>query len=1377
MAADATIASEQSKSCCAALKERLSKMDEKRNALRLAVKLLDDEVNKLQAENLELKRACEQERMRADRQSEEKEKESRTRNELEKEVCNLKAEITALQNRGGQDEDGDELLRSCALEREVEISRLKELLEKEKKRGDLERKKAETEKVKGAEAWKLVKEEKRKAEEEKKLTDIERKKAEECRVSLESLKLEAKEAKSKLVSEKLKTEEANRKAEAEKQKANREKKRADLEMVKVVEQRKCIEVERKKVMDEKSHADHLSQQLEEEKQKGEVLQKEMEQIIAVGRAKKCHLVPPDGNVKTEASNEKVLKGKLKLEKKKVKHAKRIAKQEKERNNLLQKELYLLKQDAIQFSRRLDILDGCFSRGMEGIDGLAKIGNSPELRSNSLNNRILGTQVCDLHSQSENELIKTRYTSTDAFDHIGSRVECTATLFPVSGGSFTQPISGISSELESLIGGSVRNESQNSAIYSTSTSFSDRQLMGSQGRGVFSATTSSKLAEDYSRQGSFTRLSCEVTDKRYRKSTKLAEENSRQGSASREVTEKRYCKNPAVVAEGNGGSLVDKPSGTPSLRPTLCDRSQVLDRASGHGRKKTQDAPESVMCFKSEDKKLDFCIKDTHAPLQDVLGPKSDMPASICSQSDGNSQPLLLHSLYSKKHKSRKNRKVDLKQKLVSQYCGHNDKMEHKDKLEIEGSRDAQRNTGVSLPVTPTSDAYHACRDETISTEGDQSATLCFEDMFRGDYMKLLELDNDDDEERFRIAIEMPLSPTLPEIEFPKLGISEVHNPSHSVKRSLPSLMIEEDNLVMHRTSDVIGSDFFNAAEPRQTSVCNALASGTTSEGPSIQQPEVCCIGSNGDSNWSIPKYCVVFSNMKDEDSISRIFCARENCISQSSMVSQTHWVISEFLLALALERGLLLEEKACVFFSLLLYNFSVGVSSNSRIVKTGDAACFSDFLTAQLNQVISDVETRYVLLELCQRDILFSLIEDFLVDGRVLVYNDVHGEAFIPCASGSEIAFPGCRDLFVSRIATADQLEAGGIILASICLATDYIGFICEASYNILRMCKGDSFWILTVLHIFASVCRKKYFQQRNYSLVMTSIKSVVLFLESGSDSVGTLSSSCLHSARDNQLRFSPCVQCPFAEGALCVDKVLLLLMEKLEDYAISVIRHQHPKKSITSSIYTVQAQIEGDEKCVGDRNDTDGLNMSGNVSCCLVNGEGVVALKAECGAESTLCQLSDIVSLVELLSCHMSWDWSYSNIIPRLLKLLDSCINEEVSAAILVLIGQLRRLGIDAGGYVQKGLEELRFSLSTFLDANITGERGLPFQFSAVHALIDLLPFGFEEVIQKNMELSVDTSQSAHAEAIRKWFSQLSKEQQDLSMRLFQTDDEGKNR
>ncbi|KAF8413434.1 hypothetical protein HHK36_001417 [Tetracentron sinense] len=1278
MAADVVVAPESAKSCCAVLKERYSKLEEKRNALRQAVKLLEHEIDKFQTKNLNLKKSYEEEKARADTEREEKLKEAAVRVVLENEISNLKSEIASLQKTGGSRDlyEGEEvtLLQNRVSEGKAEINRMKELLQKERQRGDSERKKAEAEKKKAAEAWEIVEAEKSKAKEEKRLANIERERAEEIVFRLESLKTEANQARLKFISEISKHEEANRRLEAEKKKASREKKFADSEMTKAEEQRKCAEANRKKTVDEKSCADNLSQQLEEERRRNAALQKEINEIVSARKMDNSHPVPSDNNITAETAEVKLLKKELKLEKMQVKHAKRVVKLEKVRNNLLQQEICRVKQECIQFLHRLDILEGCFSRSIEGTGDLAKTDNFLKLKSLNLKRKLSGIEPCDLYSQSENEVIKACYTAIDGLDHFRPTLECTGPLIPISGWSCTEPISGISSDLESLLGGSVRNKSQNSATYSTTTSFSDRQLVGSQGRGAFSVTTSAKAAEENSKQGpAIPRLSGEVTKMRYNENLGVVAENSVIGPVHRKA------KGPCLASNGHDSII-------------------AVGRVPEHSRKRKRirDSVESIARLYSEDKKLHLQMEEKLSALHGVLNLNNSMPAAILSQRDGNSIALeegrcmvsrSQNDLNAKHYRSSKKRKTTQKQKLNLQQGGNSEEQKQADKLEAKGREDANVCIRAGPPADHLIGTVAACRENKVdSVRSNQENMVCFEDMASGDYMKLLDLDNAVDEQHYRIAMEVPLSPTLPEIEFPSLDACEIDSSKYLVEESFyRGLLNEKDILLPSFSFDVIDVEidsnrlFFNIGgtmdgplfhkiggpvqsfdelENSENGSRNATNVGKTC-GPKIwdavaemdvaeqipvsgnEGTQVPCASNFIATHENTLKYCVVFSDTKDSSSISRIFCATRTCITESCMLSQTDWVVQKILRALAMEKDLLPEEKACVFFSLLLQNFSVVISVNFRNFLTGDSILCSDSFAAHIKSVICDVETRYIFVELCQLDVLLRVIEDFLINRRIMVYNDVQCNPLIRCNARRSIFLLGGVTVFMSsETATIDQVVAGSIILASICAAVDHIGFICEASYNMLQMHRSNSSLMLKVLHVFANICGKKYFTLSNYGLIMTTVKSVVSLLERGNESVVPISSSCLTSVSGNGPEFPPCAKCPFSDSPVSADKVIWLLLEKLQSYVVSGLKHQHLMEimeSVTSSKsnYRVLLHMEGEERSPEHDEVLRVLDVDCDASCFLYKHGRLGTLQSHSVADWNLCHFSDILSLVELIACN----------------------------------------------------------------------------------------------------------------------------------------------
>ncbi|XP_043689179.1 uncharacterized protein LOC122640112 [Telopea speciosissima] len=1389
MATDVVVEIEKEKSCCAVLKAKYSKLEEKRNALRQAVKLLEHEINKLQAENANLRKENKEGLARLETEEKAKLKESAARVGLQNELSDLKSEISLLQktdgSRNGQDDEVT-LLQNRVLEGEAEINRLREVLEKEKKQVQSERKKAaeekkntmevavlrtrlseveaelsrltdllgkekkcveserkraEVEKTKAAEAWNLVKAEKKKSEEQKKLADIERNRAEECSLQLEAARTEADKTRLNLLA---KAEEANQRLKAEKKKLKKAKKRAESEVAKTEEHRKYAEAERKKAIDVKDHADVLAQKLEVEIQRNGALQREIQEIISGKNRENWPPVSLNKNIDTEKASMKLLEKQLKLEKMQVKFAKRVASVEKMRNNMLQQEICCLKQEFFQMSHRLNTLDGFLCRTNEGIDGPAKIDNLFDLHNINLKRKMSGIKPCDLYHQCEN-------------DQLGSMLECDGLWCLKSGGGCTKPISGISSELELM----VRNTSQNSAVYSTTASFSDRQL-DSQGIGGFPVTTSANLAEENQKQ----RLN--------------------KPSLSRDITKIRDKENLGEVAENNGLSLDHRNVESPSLNCNTDINTKVVSKVPSSRKKR----------------RIQEAVDSTKKPpaLDDMLNHKNNVSTPICSQTNGkslaleNGRPLASKSvddLYAKDCNSGRKRSVSQEQKLCLQLCVEDVSQKKTDKGGNEGGVDADVCTQAASPVDCLT---WPCRDKTVDAVvrncGEES---WFENMTIRDCMKLLELDDAVEEERYREAMEMPLSPTLPEIENHILGASEMTDSQNLMKQNFVGFENGRNSLVPFCTIDVadveVDSNWHRLNPPVNSfkevcdvgnsfhdAVCAAKTGGhhigesevEMAVAKQIPVPETegteIPSASNGDHiEGRISKCYVVFSSTKDESSISRIFHSTETCVARISMVSQKDWVVQKILLAVVME-DLLPAEKACVFFTLLLYNFSVVDLVKVGNTSTGDSFSYSESFLAHVKTVMADTESSRIFSELFELDALLGLIEDFLIAGRVLVCGDV------PCGSGCRVFLLDGMTTFLSpQLASSDQLMVGSMILASICRAVDYVSFICDASYNILRMCKFGSSLILRVLHVFAYLCGEKYFTLSKYDLIMSVVKSIVSHVEGGNESFGTTTVSNVPSESDNCPGFSRCPKCPFAEGAVSMDEVLLLLMEKLQNYADSGIKQQHLIGSPNSSSHRVFPCLEtAIERFTIPDEDIPDMDCSG--SSCLSKLLIDATFQSSSVVNGSLCNFSDILSLLELVACIMNWEWTHKSIIPGLLEMLESSIPEELSAAIIVLLGQLGRLGVDASGYQKMGVEDLKCSLSDFLNQAATRKWGFPTQLAIVNSLIGLLSHDFTVLVQNEQLLSPVTHQSSHADIIRKWFTQLSKEQNFLSLSLFQS-------
>ncbi|PQM42227.1 uncharacterized protein Pyn_27974 [Prunus yedoensis var. nudiflora] len=266
---------------------------------------------------------------------------------------------------------------------------------------------------------------------------------------------------------------------------------------------------------------------------------------------------------------------------------------------------------------------------------------------------------------------------------------TAPFLPLSGGNCTDSISGIDSILESPVRGSNRKMLQSYPINSSTASFSDRKLVGSQDKGAFSLTTSEKLVEE-NVQPTISNLSAEVT--------------------------KINCyENVAVVAENSVRSPV---------------RTDGVGRVNEQSRKRKRilHAVESMKIY------------------------------------------ILRHGRDYEKGKESTEEKL-----IMQNYAdGNEQKQAHKFENEVCGCANVCRQ--VSKNANELVWIPQASRDGTSDFETMSS----FYEVTDGNYLKLLDLDDAADEELYRMATEMPLSPTLPEIEVRGVERSNVEINSNSL---------------------------------------------------------------------------------------------------------------------------------------------------------------------------------------------------------------------------------------------------------------------------------------------------------------------------------------------------------------------------------------------------------------------------------------------------------------------------------------------------------------------------------------------------------------------------------------------------------------------
>ncbi|XP_065855706.1 uncharacterized protein [Euphorbia lathyris] len=1455
--------------CCTVWKEKCSKLEVGRKHLRQAVQILNEQVDKIQADNTSLRKAYDEELARAETEKAGKEKELALRISFENEIASLRSEISSFKQNDSEDKKREiKPLQDHLSKAEKEITQLKALLEKEKTRADSEKKNAETQKISASEAWKQMKSEKRKASDMKKLANVEGKKAEEYQIQLEALRKEAEEAKSKLVSKISNSDEVSKKLEAEKLNVIKERKRADQEMVKAEKQRKLAEAYAKNIIEEKSRAENLLQrledagrnieelkeknsfissrncselpvdqhdqggimalkseipslqqtgsatakdqmrekeinvlkelldkekkkaesakkcaaeagkhlkaektkadkekknadterkkaegyqtkfealrkeanetktkflseisefkeanqklkmeksqlscQLEESRHKTAELQKQVDELLSSRSVIETPTVLPVKDVNSKTRKLKLVQEKLKLEKMRLMYAKQMAKLEKNRSSTLQQELGSIKLDSVKISQRLDALNKWLLSGTQYREDFEKAGLSANMQKSPLKRKLCDFEPFQMYAQSESELLKCSCGAMTSSGPFRQTLHCTDEMLPTCEGNRTEAFSGIHSKLKPL-----------------------------QVKGAFVSASDKWVEENCDAQTS--------------------------SGISSEVTKIQCNENLAMVAEN-------------SVRSPPCV--DALGRVNGHGRKFMGicDAIESVKYLYSEGKKLHMQMEEKLSILHGILHKEMGKPPEESKFVEVGVQC----GSFAKHDGGHKKRKVPHDERTIIKDLSCRDEQEKIIQIGNAISDEATADRHVSpsdieLLGTP----QEPIKGSIACFGSDLEPIIMVGDANDWDYMKLLDLDNSSDEECYRRAMERPLSPTLPEVEIRSAEIFDVDK-SHigdSLDRGLPNdmeILLPSHSFDVIKNVDVSSNDCRYEAsglenerdsnrQLKNTEVAPLSILPSSSDGGLVSS-NISSISKLESQHDSILTYCVVFSDIKNCGSISRIFTVTRTCWLSCSVETERDCIVLKFLHILKMEEKLLPKEKASVLFTLLLLCFSGSFGSYSD----KDFIFRSDSFSAQIKAVMSDVEVRSLFMDLCCMDGLLGLFEDFLLNGQLVVHTGVSSEASSECDTRMNIFLDGINISLSYELASDDQLLAGSTIIALICTAIDRIELICEASYNLLRIHKYDNNVLLIILHIFANFSGKKFFSLKEYSLTMTVLKSIVTYLER---EIPSLASTCHSSLHEAKVSFHPCAECPF--DAVSMDMVLLVLSEKLHSYA-RVTFHQMEVDSLSNShdVYCKDnAKHNTSEKEV-----SCGLDVNCDAYCVL-NASVIPTAHSDSVSSGALCELSDVLSLVELLARYMSWEWTSGKIIPVLLEILEKPIQDHFAIALFILLGQLGRLGVAAHGYEDKEVENLRCKLSNFLQLDKTinssstsMSTSITIQIAGIVSLLQLLSVDVEGVIKSDSKVQKVASQS-DVDHIRKWFSLLSQEQQNLALDVLKSTEEG---
>lgn len=657
----------------------------------------------------------------------------------------------------------------------------------------------------------------------------------------------------------------------------------------------------------------------------------------------------------------------------------------------------------------------------------------------------------------------------------------------------------------------------------------------------------------------------------------------------------------------------------------------VETVNGHSRKRRKilDEFESIKymhlegksIFQEAEKKL-FALQNTLLqPMMNEQIEKENLPLPVnntrlCGNSDWSSKERnLLHE-----------------PDVIFQQADDSNVQIEVDKVFVPSATE-KRDSSQPLPVLERDRIRHG-----------EDAGTSFEQAINGDYMKLLDLDNTVAEECFKLAMQTPLSPILPEFD-----------------------LLETLSVPLSGNNEARHQHAFQAHNENQLGV-------------------------------------VLFSDLEDVGSITRIYGATKTYAAQCLFL-QTNLSMQDILGALQLEKDLRPREKACVLFSLILLNFSVVSFSKSVNFHIQEQM---DSFSAHIQSVLSISDMRDLFGKICDLGELLALSEDFLLN-RKIVSNYVTYELLDGCGSSIEILQEGEKVVLWKQMASTDLVVAGSIIFASISKAAGHTGFVCEASLKILQVDRTDFSLALSILHSFAYVCGDDYFTISNCSLVMKVVSSVVTFIESF---LAKNSNKNLQLRDNTRHQFKPCARCPFSKGSVSLVDVSSELLEELQRHILS-------------------------------QNSTKLDHLSNR--------------------ETLSCILADVLSSLELITSIMGWDLVRDKIVPKLVKMLKSSHQDGVfSTALVVLLSDIGRLGVEACGYDDIGVEDIKRQLLGLLYQTAASKCDTTLPMAIVYGLIGLYPKGHEMFLKGNLELPLEEGHSASASSdiVSKFLSSLSSEQ-----------------
>ncbi|XP_074320398.1 uncharacterized protein LOC141657155 isoform X2 [Silene latifolia] len=1313
---------------------------------------------------------------------------------LKSRICSTEADVNCKNN---ELEKESLLLRECISEKEGEIEQLKKLLE-EGNSGSVKGKKiSPTDKKKIAELQKNLKSEKKRADEACKLVDEAKRKSEEDENLVETLNNEVKSITQKL-------EETNRMFETERQSAVVEKKKADEEQAKANELRKIAEVNEKKAADEKFRADNLSISLEEEKKKFQILQKELHEVTSNQNSALSSQLDELKKI-LEIEKEKVIVQKKCAEhekfekeehKKAVEASMEKAMEEKRRADKLLEDLLStrliienLQQELTKVNHMLEAERLVSAKEKQRADDLSLKSKAAEAsmekameekrHADKLLEDLLNTRL--IIENLQQELTKVNHM-LEAERLVSAKEKQRADDLSLKSKEQQIAVEVEMSQLDKLC---VKLEEEKKKVASekkrADLEMSEKEELKKAAEAIAKKAMEEKhLADKLSQDLQCGRDRIESLEVDLKKVNVMLDEERLVLAAERNHADalKSKLEEQARIATENEKRAMEEESRSnkmvqelenarQKLRDVeiqLCEVKQRRDLAGASSTptellfNKQMSAKVSFLQeqLKFEKKrvkhykevaKLEKDLKNASQQelhnvkqdfqsllyqmdmLSDTFGARNHMnkkrrlnagglelpgrtpdcglpQLNFCC--DAERRPSSLSSRDTSCRPKPNSRLVDAEQPMESPSASFSDE-------QLLGSQERAACTPTTLtrltikdpvPQTPIA-KWNDC--ERIATVAENSINpVEFEPGHVKKRRKII------DESEVVRCVELQDKINNQDAETNLFGLGKVLVPPMKEQMEKVNLLVTGNNAYAIGNFDLSEEKKKATNEPQQ--VLQQVNNSTVLNGNEISQPN-----ESHRSGLVVPDLEVLNLGMPvcarniatdlngEHDKIPK-FCVVYSDMEDIGCITRIFCTTTTCMARLrsSLQKPWLVEDilLALVSEQDLVSREMICVFFSLLLLNFASASCtkfvdfqslLSDTLCANLQSVLLNMDRRHLFAKVCCLSDFLSLSENFLLHKKILLRISLTSDTLNCGDSNIEILHQGESNVLRSSLASTNMVVAGSLILASISAAAGLVDSICEFSLKVIGMRRADCLMTLLILHTFAYVCGEEYFTISNYHVVMEAVKVIVASLE------GSLAINGTSQPDDGTLQHCfPCEKCPFADRSICLDDVSSKLIEEMQAFT-----DPHNQADTFDSRFLVA-----------------------------------------------------ILSALELLATHMSWGWVCDKVVSKLLETVESCDPESImSTAVVTLLGDLGRLGVETRGYDDPGVRSIIQRLSASLHKASSSKHNT-FSMTVVHSLTQLHPNG-AEVFLKNNEESVKgahpASSTATSDILRTMFSSLS--------------------